>query len=250
MDTSNPVFGQNTFANVGRLRSGAVMTVNGAVNKTAILLLLLVIAAAYTWNIAAASIGSSQAGAAAIPWMLGGALGGFVVALVTVFKQEWSPVTAPIYAILEGLFLGAISAFFQAQYQGLVAQAILLTLAVLLCMLALYRTGIIQVTDKFRMGVVAATAGIFLFYLATWVISFFGVRMPFLYNSSLIGIAISVVVVIIAALNLVLDFDFIDRGAQMQAPQYMEWYAAFGLMVTLIWLYLEILRLLSRLNRR
>lgn len=250
MDTSNPVFGQNTFANVGRLRSGAVMTVNGAVNKTAILLLLLVIAAAYTWNIAAASIGASQAGAAAIPWMLGGALGGFVVALVTVFKQEWSPVTAPIYAILEGLFLGAISAFFQAQYQGLVAQAILLTLAVLLCMLALYRTGIIQVTDKFRMGVVAATAGIFLFYLATWVISFFGVRMPFLYNSSLIGIAISVVVVIIAALNLVLDFDFIDRGAQMQAPQYMEWYAAFGLMVTLIWLYLEILRLLSRLNRR
>jgi uncharacterized YccA/Bax inhibitor family protein len=250
MDTSNPVFGQNTFANVGRLRSGAVMTVNGAVNKTAILLLLLVIAAAYTWNIAAASIGAGQAGAAAVPWMLGGALGGFVVALVTVFKQEWSPVTAPIYAILEGLFLGAISAFFQAQYQGLVAQAILLTLAVLLCMLALYRTGVIQVTDKFRMGVVAATAGIFLFYLATWVISLFGVRMPFLYNSSLIGIAISVVVVIIAALNLVLDFDFIDRGAQMQAPQYMEWYAAFGLMVTLIWLYLEILRLLSRLNRR
>jgi uncharacterized YccA/Bax inhibitor family protein len=159
-------------------------------------------------------------------------------------------VTAPIYAILEGLFLGAISAFFQAQYQGLVAQAILLTLAVLLCMLALYRTGIIQVTDKFRMGVVAATACIFLFYLATWLISFFGIRMPFLYNSSLIGIAISVVVVIIAALNLVLDFDFIDRGAQMQAPQFMEWYAAFGLMVTLIWLYLEILRLLSRLNRR
>jgi uncharacterized YccA/Bax inhibitor family protein len=250
METSNPAFGQNMFANLVRSRSAAVMTVNGAVTKTAFLLLLVVVAAAYTWNIAMASIGAGQAGVAAVPWMLGGAIGGFVAALVTIFKKEWSPVTAPVYAVLEGLFLGAISAFFQARYQGLVAQAIVLTLGVLVCMLAIYRAGIIQVTDKFRMGVVAATGGIFLFYLGTWVLSLFGVNMPFLYNSSAIGIAISVVVVIVAALNLVLDFDFIDQGARMEAPQYMEWYAAFGLMVTLIWLYLEILRLLSRLNRR
>jgi uncharacterized YccA/Bax inhibitor family protein len=250
METSNPAFGQNTFANLAQPRSGAVMTVNGAVAKTAFLLLLLVVAAVYTWGIAMASIAAGQAGAAALPWMVGGALGGLIFALVTCFKKEWSPVTAPIYAILEGLFLGAISAFFQAQYQGLVAQAIVLTLGVMVCMLAIYRAGIIRVTDQFRMGVVAATGGIFLFYLGTWVLRLFGVNMPFLYDSSLLGIAISVVVVIIAALNLVLDFDFIDQGARMEAPQYMEWYAAFGLMVTLVWLYLEILRLLSRLNRR
>lgn len=250
MASANPVLKPEVFTRLGTVRATGVMTVNGAIGKTLILLLLLVIAATYTWSLAMASLGAGQTGAEVLPWMLGGLLGGFVVALVTIFKKDWSPVTAPIYAVLEGLFLGAISAFFQAQYGGIVAQAVFLTLAVLFCMLMLYRSGVIQVTDKFRMGVVAATGGVLLFYLVTWILMLFGVRTSVLYDSSLLGIGISLVVVGIAALNLVLDFDFIDQGAKAKAPRFMEWYAAFGLMVTLIWLYLEILRLLARSKRR
>jgi len=179
-------------------------------------------------------------------WLIFGAIGGFIAALVTIFKQRWAPITAPIYALLQGLFLGGISAFFEAMYPGIVMQAVALTFAVMLAMLALYRSGWIKVTQKFRMGVMAATGGLAMFYLLSIVLGMFNVEIPMLYSSSPIGIGFSIIVVIIAALNLVLDFDFIDRAAQAQAPKHIEWYAAFGLTLTLIWLYIEILRLLSR----
>jgi uncharacterized YccA/Bax inhibitor family protein len=158
--------------------------------------------------------------------------------------------TAPIYALLEGLFLGGISAIFEAQYPGIVIQAVSLTFGTLFCLLLAYRSGIIKVTENFKLGVAAATGGIALIYLATLVLGLFGVRMPFIHESGLIGIGFSLFVVVIAALNLVLDFDFIESGAKSGAPKYMEWYAAFGLMVTLIWLYIEILRLLAKLRSR
>ena len=170
--------------------------------------------------------------------------------MITIFKKEWAPVTAPVYAILEGLALGAISAFYQLQFKGIVFQAVGLTFAVLAVMLMLYRTGVIKVTDKFRFMVVAATAAVGVVYLVTIVLGFFGVTVPFIHQSGTIGIVFSLVVVGIASLNLALDFDLISRGSEGGAPKFMEWYAAFGLMVTLIWLYLEILRLLSKLRRR
>jgi len=178
-----------------------------------------------------------------------GGIGGFITALVTIFKRSWSALTAPVYAVLEGLFLGAISAFFEAQYPGLVMQAVALTIGTLLVMLLAYKTGLIKVTQKFRMGVVAATGAIALVYMMSWILSMFGVQSHIMTSSGGIGIVISLVVVVVAALNLVLDFDFMDKGSQAGLPKYMEWYAAFGLMVTLVWLYLEMLRLLSRLSR-
>jgi uncharacterized YccA/Bax inhibitor family protein len=156
---------------------------------------------------------------------------------------------ATVYAALEGLFLGAISAYFEMAYQGIVTQAIILTMGVLFSLLALYKFRIIKVTENFKMIVVAATGGIALIYLVSFIGGFFGLNMPFIHEGGTFGIIFSVVVVIVAALNLVMDFDFIEEGSEKGAPKYMEWYAAFGLMVTLIWLYLEILRLLSKLRR-
>jgi uncharacterized YccA/Bax inhibitor family protein len=179
-----------------------------------------------------------------------GTIGGLIFAMVTVFKKTWAPITAPIYAVLEGLALGGISAIYEVRFAGLPMQAVGLTFGVLVALLLVYRTGIIRVTDKFRMGVVAATGGIFVFYLLTWILGFFGVRFPSVFGAGLLGIGISVAIVIVAALNLVLDFDLIESGTRAGAPKYMEWYGAFGLMVTLIWLYLEILRLLSKLRSR
>jgi uncharacterized YccA/Bax inhibitor family protein len=185
-----------------------------------------------------------------VPWMMGGLIGGFVTAMVTIFKKEWAPVTAPIYAALEGLALGGLSAVFEMQYHGIVLQAVALTFGTMICMLIAYRSGLIKVTDKFRLGVVAATGAIALVYLATLVLSFFHVAVPFIYGGGTVGIVISLVIVTVAALNLVLDFDFVEQAAGAGAPKYVEWYAAFGLMVTLIWLYLELLRLLGNLRRR
>jgi uncharacterized YccA/Bax inhibitor family protein len=221
------------------------MTVSGTVNKTGILTLCVIASAAWTWTRAFNNGVESVMGLVAI-----GAIGGLIFALVTTFKSAWSPITAPIYAVLEGLVLGGISAIYEQQFKGLPMQAVGLTFGVLIALLLVYRTGVIRVTDKFRMGVVAATGGIFAFYLLTWILGFFGVRFPSLWGSSPLSIGISVVIVIVAALNLVLDFDFIERGAAAGAPKYMEWYGAFGLMVTLIWLYLEILRLLAKLRSR
>jgi uncharacterized YccA/Bax inhibitor family protein len=169
---------------------------------------------------------------------------------VTVFKKKWSAVTAPAYALLEGLFLGGISAAFEAKFPGIVIQAVALTFGTLFALLIAYRSGLIKPTENFKLGIFAATGGIALFYLVSMVLGFFHVNVPLINSSSPLGIGFSVVVVIIAALNLVLDFDFIEKGSQMGAPKYMEWYAGFGLLVTLVWLYVEILRLLSKLRSR
>jgi len=243
MRTSNPALNAKTFERFGPLAAGEGMTIDGTVHRAAFLLLLLVATATWTWV-------QTFAGTPTTGYLWGGLLGGFVVALITIFKPTLAPVTAPIYALLEGLALGAISAFFEARYPGIVIQAVALTFGVLVALLIAYRSGAIPVTQNFRMGVVAATGGIAVFYLVAIGMSFFGVRIAFLHEGSLLGIGFSVFVVVIAALNLVLDFDFIEKGAEQGAPKFMEWYAAFGLMVTLIWLYLEILRLLSKLRSR
>jgi uncharacterized YccA/Bax inhibitor family protein len=179
-----------------------------------------------------------------------GGIGGFVVALVTIFHKQWAPVTAPVYALLEGLVLGGISAVYEVRFHGIAIQAVGLTFGVLFALLLAYRSGVIRATENFKLGVFAATGGIALFYLVQFGLGFFGIHFASINGSGAIGIGFSLFVVVIAALNLVLDFDFIERGAAAQAPKYMEWYAAFGLMVTLVWLYLEILRLLGKTRDR
>jgi len=242
--SSNPVLKESAFT--GQIATGEVMTIQGTVNKTGVLLLFVVVAAAWTWGLS-----HSPAPTAAFPWMIGGALIGFVTALVTVFKHTWAPVTAPIYALCQGLFLGGISAIFEKSYPGIAIQAVALTFAVMFVLLLAYKTGIIRATRGFKVGIIAATGAIALVYVANFVVQLVGLSgFSFLYSSTPLGIGVSVVVVIIAALNLILDFDFIETASRMGAPKYMEWYGAFGLMVTLIWLYLEILRLLGKTRRR
>jgi uncharacterized YccA/Bax inhibitor family protein len=245
--SGNPALSDNTFR--GLEFTGApeeAMTVGGTVNKTALLLALVALTSGWTWHIYA----QTQNAAAVTPWMIGGAIGGLIVALITTFKMRWSPITAPIYALLEGLFIGGVSSVLESQYPGIVVQAVGLTFGTLAALLMVYKSGIIKVTENFKMGVVAATGGIFLVYLATIVLGFFGVSVPYIHGSGTIGIGFSIFVVVIASLNLVLDFDFIKQGAASGAPSYMEWYGAFALMVTLIWLYIEILRLLTKLRSR
>jgi uncharacterized YccA/Bax inhibitor family protein len=242
--SNNPVLKESAFA--GQMATGEAMTIQGTVNKTGLLLLFVVVAAAWTWGLS-----RSETPEAAIPWAVGGALAGFLAALVTIFKKTWSPISASIYAICEGLFLGGISAIFERSYPGIAVQAISLTFAVLLVMLLAYKFGIIRATRGFKLGVIAATGAIALVYLVNMVMSlFFHTQMSFLSSSTPLSIGISVVVVIVAALNLILDFDMIENAARLGAPKYMEWYGAFGMMVTLIWLYLEILRLLGKTRRR
>jgi uncharacterized YccA/Bax inhibitor family protein len=185
-----------------------------------------------------------------VPWLGIGALGGFVVALVTIFKKSWAPALSPVYAALEGLALGSISAIYEARYPGIVFQAVALTIGTLATMLIAYKTRAIKATENFKLGVVAATGAIALVYVMSAVLGLFGINVGFMHSAGWLGIGISLLVVFVAALNFVLDFDFIEKGAEQGAPKYMEWYGAFGLLVTLVWLYLEILRLLSKLNRR
>jgi len=250
MRSSNPVLTADAFRNSPAAAAGA-MTVNGTVNKTALSLLILLATASWTWNLGSAGTLEAQGNpAAAAPWTMVGLVGGFIVAMVTVFKKEWSPVTAPAYAALEGLALGGISVMFETRYPGLVSQAVFLTFGTLGALLFAYRSGYIAVTDNLRLGIVAATGGIALVYLVGFVMSFFGTGIPMIHGSGMVGIGFSLVVVGVAAMNLVLDFDFIEKGAAAGAPKYMEWYGAFGLMVTLVWLYMEILRLLSKLQDR
>lgn len=241
--TSNPALNERAFRT--QVAVGEAMTVQGTVNKTGVLLLCVVVTAAWTWGLA-----HSETPDAVLPWMLGGLVGGLVMAMVTIFKKEWSALTAPLYALLEGLVLGGISALFERSYPGIAVQAVGLTFGVLFVMLVAYKTGVIRATEKFKLGVIAATGGIALLYLVEIVLGFFHVQVPMINQTGPIGIAFSIFVVIIAALNLVLDFDMIETGARIGAPKYMEWYGAFGLMVTLIWLYLEILRLLAKARRR
>jgi uncharacterized YccA/Bax inhibitor family protein len=244
MRTSNPALNEKAFK--GQVAIGEAMTLQGTVNKTGLLLLCVVATAAWTWGLS-----HSNAPEAALPWMIGGILGGFVVALVTIFKKNWSPFTAPVYALLEGLALGGISAIFELRYPGIAIQAVGLTFGTLFVMLLAYKTGIIRATQGFKVGVIAATGGIAVFYLIGMALRvFFHYQVPVIYAGGIWGILFSLFVVVVAALNLVLDFDLIESGVNGGAPKYMEWYGAFGLMVTLIWLYLEILRLLGKARRR
>jgi uncharacterized YccA/Bax inhibitor family protein len=245
MRTSNPAFNRNSFQVEGVV--GETMTLPGTVNKTGILLLCTAATSIWTWN----QFMHNRAPEAVLPMAAIGGIGGFIVALVTIFKKSWSPVTAPLYALLEGLMLGSVSAMLEMRFPGIAMQAVGLTFGTLFSLLIAYRSGLIRATENFKLGVVAATGGIALFYILTLVLSFFGLHVfGALYGAGPIGIGFSIFVVIIAALNLVLDFDFIENGARSGAPKYMEWYGAFGLMVTLIWLYLEILRLLAKVRGR
>ncbi len=247
MRTANPALNDKTFTAAGYAPAGTdAMTIQGTVNKTGILLLLALFTASWTWNTFFETGTPSSVGT----WTMVGAFGGFIVAMITVFKKTWAPLTAPLYAALEGLFLGGISSVFEAQFPGIVIQAVGLTFGTLFCLLMAYKSGAIKATENFKLGVVAATGGIALVYFVTIILGFFGLQVPYIHGSGVIGIGFSLFVVVIASLNLVLDFDFIENGAQSGAPKYMEWYAAFGLMVTLIWLYIEILRLLAKLRGR
>ena len=242
--TSNPALNAKTFD--GRVTvAGKAMTLQGTVNKTGFLLFCASATAAWTWWLA-----NTQGSAAVLPWMLVGILVGFGFSLVTIFKKEWSPVTAPVYALLEGLALGGISAMLEQAYPGIPIQALGLTFGVTLVMLMLYTTGILRATPRLTVGVVAATGGIAVVYLVDMILRMFGREVPLLNSSGPWGIAISLLIVGVAALNLILDFGFVETGVQSGAPKYMEWYGAFGIMVTLIWMYLELLRLLSKMRRR
>lgn len=246
--TKNPALNDNTFREYARAATDdSAMTIQGTVNKTLILFLLIMLTASMIWNKFYSSGGDI---AAVSGWMWLGVIGGLITALITVFKKTAAPITAPIYALLEGLALGGISASFEARFPGIVIQAVALTFGTLFSLLIAYKSRLIRATENFKLGVAAATGGIFLLYMVSMVMGFFGASIPFIHQSGLFGIGFSLFVVVIAALNLVLDFDFIEKGAESGAPKFMEWYAAFGLMVTLIWLYLEILRLLSKLRSR
>lgn len=243
MRTTNPVLNAKTFADVQRVEGAPAMTLEGTVNRTAFLLLILLATATWTWM--EAFIGAPVEG-----YLWTGLLGGLVIGLVTVFAPGIAKFTAPVYAALEGLALGAISAIYEARFPGIVIQAVALTFGVMAALLVIYRLRIIPVTENFKLGVCAATGGIAVFYLVAIGLSFAGIRIGFLHEGSLLGIGFSLFVITIAALNLVLDFDFIEQGVEHGAPKQMEWYAAFGLVVTLIWLYVAILRLLSKLRSR
>ncbi len=245
MRSSNPVMTGRIFEKAGIANDGGVMTINGTLNKIGLMLLLLIVSASYTWKL----VLGDDPGRVGTMAIFGG-IGGFIVAMVTVFRPKSSPYTAPVYAILEGMFLGAISAVINAKYPGVAFQAVLLTIGTLFTMLFLFRSGRIRATPKFRKGVMMATGAVFFAYLFSWILSMFGMPMGFMHSSGPLGILISLVIIVIAALNLIMDFDFIEKGSQMGAPKYMEWFGAFGLMVTLIWLYIEFLRLLSRFAGR
>jgi len=251
MRTANPALNKKTFVNLGYAEGTNQMTLQGTVNKTFIMMALLLIAASFTWKMFFSAADQAEGTRAVMYWMIGGVIGGLIVALITIFKKTAAPITAPIYAILEGLFLGGLSSFMEARFPGIVIQAVALTFGTLFSLLFLYKSRIIKPTENFKLGVVAATGGILLVYLATMILRLFGVGyISFIHGSGTVGILFSLFVVVIAALNLVLDFDFIETGSSQGAPKYMEWYGAFGLMVTLVWLYIEILRLLAKLQSR
>ena len=239
MRSGNPALNSKIFTSATQDDSEK-MTIGGTVNKTTISLLLLMAAASYTWMHPSPGL------------MMLGFIGGFIMAIVTIFKKTWAPYTVSGYALLEGLALGGISRIFEAQYPGIASQAIFLTFGILAALLVAYKTGIIKPTENFKLGVFAATGGIAIMYLISFFMSIFGSGMSIMNpnNASMMSIGFSLFVVVIASLNLVLDFDFIEEGAEKGAPKYMEWYGAFGLLVTLIWLYLEILRLLAKLYSR
>ena len=261
MRTANPALNAESFA--GAYGGALAMTIEGTALKTLVLLAILVATGAFTWVqtvggfdattnvVREANRVHSISGVPGYVWgyVLVGSLGGLIVALVTTFKKEWSPVTAPLYAGLEGVALGAYSAVFEYMYSGIVLQAVTLTVATLAALLLAYSSGIVRATENFKLGVVAATGAVAIVYVVDICArAFFGVNVPFIHETGMVGIGVSGVIVVIAALNLVLDFDFIEKGAEQGAPKYMEWYGGFGLLVTLVWMYLEMLRLLAKIK--
>ncbi|MDB9722607.1 MAG: Bax inhibitor-1/YccA family protein [Fidelibacterota bacterium] len=240
--SGNPTLNAKTFSGFDLTTAGK-MTITGTVNKTAFSLLLLMTTALFTWNL---PVGDPRGNGL----MIFGMIGGFILGLITVFKHQWAKFTVPTYALMQGLALGGISKYFESMYPGIVNQAVMLTFGTLGALLLAYRSGLIKATENFKLGVLAATGGIAFVYMISWVLSLFSVSVPVIHSNSNMGILFSMGVVVIAALNLVLDFDFIEEGSEKGAPKYMEWYGAFGLLVTLIWLYLEILRLLAKLSSR
>jgi uncharacterized YccA/Bax inhibitor family protein len=253
MKSSNPVLSNNIFdVKAQHVGYGQGMTISGTINKAGVLMFLVLLSAAWTWTqffSLQRDVDGGYVNSGAISgYLMLGAFGGFIVAMVTTFKKEWSPITAPIYALLEGLFLGGLSAMFELRFPGIAIQAVAATFGTCFCLLLAYRSGLIRATEKFTLGVVAATGGIALVYFLSMILSFFHVQIPGIFGSGPVGILFSLVVVIVAALNLILDFSFIEQAAKQGAPKYMEWYSAFALMVTLVWLYLEMLRLLSKLR--
>lgn len=245
--SSNPTFRRDTYAPVAHGQE--TMSYAGVTNKGLILFALLMMTFIYTWNSTMQSLAAGVQQGMGM-FVIGGGIGGFILAIITIFKKEWSPITAPLYALCEGLLLGSISALYEFQFQGLVFNAVTITFGVFISLLLMYRWGFIRATGTFKKVIFGATAAIGLVYLASFVLSFFSIQMPLIHSNGIMGIGFSLVVVTIAALNLVLDFDSIENGIKMKAPKYMEWYSSFALLVTLIWLYLEILRLLSKLRSR
>jgi len=247
LQSSNPTLNERTF---GAARVGVgepAMTIQGTVNKTFILLAILVLAAMWTWS---KTSDPASAGFVGITFFVS-MFGGLILAFATSFKPKWSPITAPLYAAFEGLLLGIVSAYFEMRYPGIVLQAVGLTFAVTFAMLMGYKAGWLQATPGLRKGLMIAMGGIFLFYMVVMIAGFFGIHAPgFINGGGPLGIAFSLFVVGIAAMSLILDFDIIESGSRQGLEKYMEWYGAFALMVTLVWLYMEILRLLSKMNRR
>jgi uncharacterized YccA/Bax inhibitor family protein len=238
LEPKNPVLNDRNFS---KARAEAVdyipMTVTGAINKSYILFAILLGVSAISWTMPSMFL------------TITGAIGGLITVLVAVFKPKVSPIAAPVYAAFEGLFIGSISATYAAAYDGIVTNAAMLTLGTLFMMLTVYKLEIVKVTEKFRSGVIMATGAVLLTYVIGWIFSMFGVTIPYIHSGGIMGIGFSVVVIGIASLNLLLDFDSFEKGEEKQAPQYMEWFCAMGLMITIVWLYVEFLRLLSKLNR-
>jgi uncharacterized YccA/Bax inhibitor family protein len=245
--SSNPTLNESIFQKSLQVDQTEVMTERGTLNKFGFLFILVLAASSFTWS-------AFYQGKDVTPWVIGAAIVGFILAIITSFTPKYAPYLSPAYALVQGVFLGGISALFNYAFKDkapdIVMQAVVLTFGVAIAMFFLYRFRIIKVTEQFRMGVVMATAGIALFYLIAIVLRFFGIHMALINEGGTIGIVFSLFVVAIAALNLILNFDMIEKGVAMGAPKYMEWYGAFGLLVTIIWLYLEMLRLLSKFAGR
>jgi uncharacterized YccA/Bax inhibitor family protein len=248
MQSSNPILKDNLFVKESAFTTNEVMTLRGTVNKTFSLVGICFLTSVLTWGSLMGLVPEKAGSATGV--LIGSAILGFIVAMVTIFKHSWAPVTAPLYAALEGVVLGAVSLMFEQRYPGIVFQAVLLTFGVLFSLLFAYKSGWIRASEKFKLGIMAATGAVAIIYLIGFVMSFFGTRIPMIHEATPIGIGFSLVVVVIASLNFILDFDMIERGVSARAPRYMEWYSGFAILITLVWLYMEILKLLGKVRDR